>query len=134
MDGDAAVGRDAHVAGCDAADQAALLLQCFVDVAQLAHERENPFGLLRADDALVRADEEREAQLLFHVVDDVRDAGLRIHQILRRLDEAAVVGRAEQNLELFQIHRVSSFETARLIISILQKRAGRVKCLRAIKQ
>jgi len=45
-----------------------------------------------------------------------------------------VVGRAEQNLELFQIHRVSTFETARLIISILQKRAGRVKFLRAIKQ
>lgn len=77
------------------------------------------------------------------------DAWVRDCEIGRRLDARGEGGfgehlrhvvvqparvRREQQRLVLQIHRVSSLETARLIISILQKRTGRVKCLRAIKQ
>lgn len=79
---------------------------------------------------------------LYHREDDVVEVGRRLDargeegfgEHLRHVVVQPARVRREQQWLALQIHRVSSFETARLIISILQKEADRVKCLRAIKQ
>lgn len=80
--------------------------------------------------------------VLYHREDDVVEIGRRLDargeggfgEHLRHVVVQPARVRREQQRLVLQIHRVSSLETARLIISILQKRTGRVKCLRAIKQ